>query len=140
MNIFELFANSTTVNNSEYFDGLMRYLFSAQAILTLIACMSFAVGVIFYIRWWIAQSDISRISQDLREIKEYLIKNSATENPPVIMEEVASYKETKLAPKIKSQIQFKKILNKRLPKWLLIVLLSTGLVFILAILYMNFFV
>lgn len=78
MNIFGLFANSSSVNNSAYFEGLIGYFFSIQAIMLLIGILSLVVGFIFYIRWWFAQSAIFDMRDDLREIKEYLLKNSSS--------------------------------------------------------------
>lgn len=150
MNIFELFASSSIVNNSEYFEGLIGYFFSAQAIIILIGFISLIVGFIFYIRWWFAQSAIFDMRDDLREIKEYLIKDSYDEESvPEILpkteeiesdEAIVSTKETSPVAIADAQKHIGRLFSKKLPRWLLIALMSIGLAFVLAILYMNFFI
>lgn len=144
MNIFELFANSNNLNSQNYPNELIGYLFSIQTLMIVVGAVSFVITAIFYIRWWFAQSDISQMSKDLNEIKNYIIKNddleltdenNFAESSPTIKEKITLVEKTE-----KILIKANKIFHSKSPKWLLIVLSSIALILIIAILYMNFFI
>lgn len=147
MGIMELFAASTlnSSQSSDYLDGLIKYFASVQAI----AIILFFICVIFYIRWWFVQSAVFKMSDDLREIKEYLVKDifdsvdedNLAETSPTTKEEIVLNEEPENQPEIipKDSIKIGAILNKKLPKWMLIVFFSIVAIFIFAIFYINIF-
>ena len=143
-----LLSDSNYVNNSPSSSSFMDYtlssfesLFAAISITTLILLIFLIIFVAFYIRWWMAQTAIFAMRQDIHDIRNQIVQDEARGYEDIIDTDDSPEDKPDDAERIRlidtiahsTSMILEKAKTAKLPKWLLV----AGLIIIVSLISLN---
>lgn len=139
-------SNSLNSGQSNYFDGFLQSMMTYNIIFLLISIILFVLIIMSWIRRWMVQTAIFEMSEDIRDIRNQIVKSGVSNCEDIVKSEPLQEENPEATEKL-SMINdmaedFSMVLEKakvtKTPKWVLFI--SVAIIIVLSFLNIYFFI